>query len=54
VEEKTLTEGTLTARVKSLLDDPAGRADMERRIRDFACPDANEQIYARLTGFLKM
>jgi UDP-N-acetylglucosamine--N-acetylmuramyl-(pentapeptide) pyrophosphoryl-undecaprenol N-acetylglucosamine transferase len=53
VEEKTLTAGTLTAQVKSLLNDPDGRADMERRIRDFACPDANEQIYARLKGLLK-
>jgi UDP-N-acetylglucosamine--N-acetylmuramyl-(pentapeptide) pyrophosphoryl-undecaprenol N-acetylglucosamine transferase len=53
VEEKTLTAGTLTAQVKSLLNDPNGRADMERRIRDFACPDANEQIYARLKGLLK-
>ena len=53
VEEKTLTEGTLTATVKSLLRDPAKRADMERRIRDFACPDAGEQIYAHLKGLLK-
>ncbi len=53
VEEKTLTEGTLTAKVKSLLKDPAGRAEMERRIRDFACPDANEQIYVHLKGLLK-
>lgn len=53
VEEKNLTEGTLTATVKSLLRDPAKRADMERRIRDFACPDAGEQIYAHLKGLLK-
>ena len=53
VEEKTLPEGTLTAQVKSLLGDPAKRADMERRIRDFACPDANEQIYTRLEALLK-
>lgn len=53
VEEKTLTDGALTATVKSLLKDPAGRADMERRIRDFACPDANEQIYTHLMGLLK-
>ena len=53
VEEKTLTEGALTAQVKSLLSDPAKRADMERRIRDFAYPDANEQIYAYLKGLLK-
>jgi UDP-N-acetylglucosamine--N-acetylmuramyl-(pentapeptide) pyrophosphoryl-undecaprenol N-acetylglucosamine transferase len=53
VEEKTLTDGALTATVKSLLKDPAGRADMERRIRDFACPDANGQIYTHLMGLLK-
>ena len=53
VEEKTLADGVLTATVKSLLKDPAGRADMERRIRDFACPDANEQIYTHLMGLLK-
>ena len=53
VEEKTLADGALTATVKSLLKDPAGRADMERRIRDFACPDANGQIYTHLMGLLK-
>ena len=53
VEEKTLADGALTATVKSLLKDPAGRADMERRIPDFACPDANEQIYTHLMGLLK-
>lgn len=53
VEEKTLAEGALTEQVKSLLGDPAKRADMERRIRDFACPDANEQIYTRLVSLLR-
>ncbi|MBP3666633.1 MAG: UDP-N-acetylglucosamine--N-acetylmuramyl-(pentapeptide) pyrophosphoryl-undecaprenol N-acetylglucosamine transferase [Clostridia bacterium] len=53
VEEHTLTEGALTAQVKALIENTAKRADMERRIRDFACPDANEQIYARLKGLMK-
>ena len=53
VEERTLTEGTLTAQVKSLLGNPTKRRDMSRRIRDFACPDANEQIYAHIAALVK-
>ena len=53
VEEKTLTDGALTAQVKALLEDPRQRAEMERRIRDFACPDANERIYAHLAELVK-
>ena len=53
VEEKTLTEGALTATVKSLLDSPDRRAAMETRIRDFACPDANERIYSALMGLIR-
>lgn len=53
VEEKTLSEGTLTAQVKSLLESPTERAEMARRIRDFACPDANERIYAYLAELVK-
>ena len=50
---KTLTEGALTATVKSLLDSPDRRAAMETRIRDFACPDANERIYSALMGLIR-
>lgn len=54
VEEHTLTEGTLTAQVRSLLADPAARGRMGDNIRArIACPDANERIYERLTGLLK-
>lgn len=53
VEEKTLTEGALTATVRSLLDSPDRRAAMEARIRDFACPDANERIYGSLMGLMR-
>lgn len=53
VEEKTLTEGALTATVRSLLDSPDRRTAMEARIRDFACPDANERIYGSLMGLMR-
>jgi UDP-N-acetylglucosamine--N-acetylmuramyl-(pentapeptide) pyrophosphoryl-undecaprenol N-acetylglucosamine transferase len=53
VEEKTLTEGALTAQVKALLEDPAVRASMGVRIREkFACPDANNVIYDALMKLL--
>ncbi len=46
VEEHTLSEDALTARVRALLEDPAACQDMGRRIRErFACPDANERMY---------
>lgn len=49
VEEHTLTEGALTRQVKELLEDPATRTEMGKRIREsFACPDANERIYGCL------
>jgi UDP-N-acetylglucosamine--N-acetylmuramyl-(pentapeptide) pyrophosphoryl-undecaprenol N-acetylglucosamine transferase len=49
VEEKTLTEGALSAQVKALLADPATRAAMGTRIRErFACPDANDVIHDAL------
>ena len=55
VEEHTLTEGTLTARVKALLKDPAARAEMGRNIRErIACPDANDHIYNCLSELLKL
>ncbi len=53
VEEHTLTEGALTAQVKSLVESPDRRADMSRLIRDFACPDANERIYSHLAALVK-
>ncbi len=53
VEEHTLPDGTLTAAVRRLLDDPARRADMETSIRAFACPDANEQIYRAISALLQ-
>ena len=53
VEEHTLTEGALTARVKALIDDPATRREMGERIRAFACPDAGERIYACLAPLIR-
>lgn len=53
VEEKTLTEGRLIPVVKELLEDAAARADMGTRIRDFACPDANQRIYDRLMALIR-
>ncbi len=53
VEEHTLADGALTRQVLSLIDDPATRSSMETAIRAFACPDANERIYAALTEVLK-
>ncbi len=53
VEEHTLTDGALTEQVCRLLGDAAARAEMASRIRErFACPDANERIYACLMGIL--
>ena len=53
VEEHTLTEGTLTKRVKELLEDPVTRLEMGKRINEsFACPDANERIYECLMGLI--
>ncbi len=52
VEEHTLPEGTLTAAVDQLLDDPTRRAAMETNIRAFACPDANERIYEAILKLL--
>ena len=49
VEEQTLADGRLTDEVRDLLDHPAKREDMGRRIREgFAVPDANERIYNEL------
>jgi hypothetical protein len=53
VEEHTLTEGTLTKRVKELLEDPVTGLEMGKRIKEsFACPDANERIYECLMGLI--
>ncbi len=53
VEEHALPDGALTVAVRSLLGDRARRASMSGAIRDFACPDANERIYARLAELMK-
>ena len=53
VEEKTLAEGSLIPTVKGLLEDAAARTDMGVRIRDFACPDANQRIFDRLMGLIR-
>jgi UDP-N-acetylglucosamine--N-acetylmuramyl-(pentapeptide) pyrophosphoryl-undecaprenol N-acetylglucosamine transferase len=54
VEEETLTSGALTRAVSVLLDDPEARARMGALIRErFACPEANETIYASLMELLK-
>jgi UDP-N-acetylglucosamine--N-acetylmuramyl-(pentapeptide) pyrophosphoryl-undecaprenol N-acetylglucosamine transferase len=54
VEEETLTSGALTRAVSALLDDPEARARMGALIRErFACPEANETIYASLMELLK-
>lgn len=54
VEEETLTSGALTRAVSALLDDSEARARMGALIRErFACPEANETIYASLMELLK-
>lgn len=53
VEEHTLPDGTLTAAVRELLENPARRAAMEGNIRSFARPDANERIYDALMSIVK-
>ncbi len=53
VEEHTLPEGTLTAAVLGLLGDAERRTVMGENIRAFACPDANEQIYASLMALIQ-
>ncbi|MBQ9151477.1 MAG: UDP-N-acetylglucosamine--N-acetylmuramyl-(pentapeptide) pyrophosphoryl-undecaprenol N-acetylglucosamine transferase [Clostridia bacterium] len=54
VEEHTLSTGALTEQVCKLIDDPAARGEMGTRIREgFACPDANERIYASLMGLVQ-
>ena len=54
VEEATLLDGTLTRTVKMLLKDVEGRARMGKLIRErFACPDANEVIYANLMELIQ-
>ena len=54
VEEETLTSGALTQAVRGLLDDPETRTRMGTLIRErFACPKANETIYASLMELLK-
>ncbi len=53
VEEHTLTEGTLTNTVLSLITDDAARASMETAIAAFACPDANDLIYTNLMEIAK-
>ena len=54
VEEETLTSGALTQAVRGLLDDPETRTRMGTLIRErFACPEANETIYASLMELLK-
>ena len=54
VEEATLTSGALTQAVRALLDDPETRTRMGTLIRErFACPEANETIYASLMELLK-
>ena len=47
-EEKELTPGVLTAAMGALLEDPAKRASMSEKIRSFALPDANRDIYLDL------
>ncbi len=54
VEEHTLEGGALTTTVMDLLTDPARRASMEANIRAFACPDANEKIYAALLSLMRV
>ncbi len=54
VEEHTLPEGTLSARVHALLADPSTRVEMGRKNREgFACPDANERIFEALLALVK-
>ena len=54
VEEHTLPEGALSKRVKALLEDPVTRLEMGEKIREkFACPDANERIYACLMDIVR-
>ncbi len=53
VEEHTLAEGALTKTVLELLVDPERRTAMEGKIRAFACPDANEQIYRALMALVE-
>ncbi len=53
VEEHTLAEGALTSTVRTLLADPTLRTDMEKRIRAFATPDANESIYQALVALIQ-
>ena len=53
VEEHTLAEGALTARVQELIADPDARRDMGENIRAFACPDAGERIYEGLCEILR-
>ena len=54
VEERTLTSGALSEQVKALLASPETCARMSESIREkFACPDANETIYAHLMQLVK-
>ena len=54
VEEATLPDGALTRAVQALLKDVEGRTCMGNLIRArFACPDANEVIYANLMELLQ-
>ena len=47
-EEKDLTDDRLTKAIAGLLQDDAKRKDMSEKIKAFALPDANREIYLDL------
>lgn len=52
VREETLGQGRLTDEVCAILKDAPRRREMQRRILDFAVPDANQQIHDHLMGLI--
>lgn len=53
VEEKEFSLGKLEKTVEGLLESPDRCAELGEKIREFANPDANEQIYGEISRMLK-
>lgn len=53
IEEKDLTDGMLTSAVSDLIENEPRRAEMERRISDFAAVDVGATIYREICELVK-
>jgi len=54
VEEKEFCDGKLEGTIEKLLNAPERCAELGEKIRSFAKPDANEQIYTQIKRMLEI